>query len=299
VRILVTGRTGQLASSLLEAGAGRGCDIVAVGRPDLDLADRASVEAAVARLRPDVVINAAAYTGVDTAETESERAYAINATGAGHVAQACARREIPVIHISTDYVFDGTKPGPYNEDDPASPIGVYGLSKLSGEQRVIAANRSHVILRTSWLFSPFGANFVKTMLRLAGTRTEIGVVDDQVGCPTYAPHLAECVLTIAARITGEEGRRDAFGVYHAAGSGAASWCEFAREVFRCSSELGGPAATAKPIATADYPLAARRPANSRLDCSKLAREFGLALPPWSVGVRDCVVRLLAAGTPIR
>ena len=295
MRVLVTGRTGQLAGSLLEAGAGKGCDIVAVGRPALDLADRASLDDAIARFQPDAVVNAAAYTAVDAAETEPERAYAINAAGAGHVAEACARREIPVIHISTDYVFDGAKPGPYGEDGPASPLGVYGLSKLRGEQRVAAANWRHVILRTSWLFSPFGANFVKTMLRLATTRSEIGVVDDQVGCPTYAPHLAECILAVAARVTGEPAKRDAFGVYHAAGGGAASWCEFAREVFRCSSELGGPAATAKPIPTADYPLPARRPANSRLDCSKLAREFGLALPPWRVGARDCVARLLAMG----
>jgi dTDP-4-dehydrorhamnose reductase len=290
---MITGTRGQLASSLLEAGAAEGYTIFAAGRPALDLTDRASIDATIARLEPDVVVNAAAYTAVDMAERETECAYAVNATGAGHVAEACARREIPVIHISTDYVFDGAKPGPYVEDDPASPISVYGHSKLCGEQQVATANWRHVILRTSRVYSPFGANFVKTMLQLARSRPEIGLVDDQISCPTYAPHLAEIILAISDRIAGKSGGHNAFGVYHAAGSGAASWYGFACEIFRCSSELGGPVASAKPIITADYPTAARRPVNSRLDCSRLARAFGLTLPPWTVGTRDCVARLLA------
>jgi dTDP-4-dehydrorhamnose reductase len=292
VKVLVTGREGQLARGLVET-AGAGVQMVAIGRPELDLADEKSVAAAVARERPDIVVNAAAYTAVDKAETEPALAHAVNALGAEHVAKACAASAIPIIHISTDYVFDGTKDGPYVEDDPTAPINVYGRTKLEGEQRVAKACERHLILRTAWVHSPWGTNFVKTMLRLAATRPTIGVVDDQQGSPTYAPHLAAIVLAIIARLAADPaGVR--WGVYHAVGGGETTWFGFAREVFRHAAEQGLPAAEVTAIAAAAYPTLARRPANSRLKCDRLRRSLGLELPDWRVGVQDCVARTSAS-----
>jgi dTDP-4-dehydrorhamnose reductase len=290
--VLVTGATGQLASSLGEAGARRGVNIVAVERPDLDLAEPDTIEAAIGRASPSLVVNTAAYTAVDQAESDAAAAHAVNAEGAGAVAAVCDKLRIPIIHISTDYVFDGCKEGPYVESDPASPISVYGRSKLEGERRVAAACRRHLILRTSWLYSPFGHNFVKTMLRLGGSRPEIAVVDDQVGNPTYAPHLAEAVLEIARRLLAEPHRDHPWGVYHTAGSGSTTWRAFAEAIFGCSRDLGAPSVRVRPISTAEYPTPARRPANSQLDCAKLERAFGIKLPSWKVGTQDCVVRLM-------
>jgi dTDP-4-dehydrorhamnose reductase len=195
-----------------------------------------------------------------------------------------------LIHVSTDYVYDGTKATPYVEDDPTAPLGAYGRSKLAGEDAVRSAVRRHVILRTAWVHSPFGGNFVKTMLRLAGERPEVRVVDDQIGSPTYAPHLAEAILAIA-RIAVEEPERRVWGTYHATGTGYVSWCGLAREVMRVSGAQGGPSANVVPITTADYPTPAKRPANSRLECSKLSKTFGVTLPDWQIGVSDCVMRL--------
>jgi dTDP-4-dehydrorhamnose reductase len=292
VKVLVTGREGQLARGLVEA-AGARVQVVTIGRPELDLADQKSVTAVVARERPDIVVNAAAYTAVDKAETEPAIAHAVNALGAEYVATACAANAIPVIQISTDYVFDGTKDGPYVEDDPAAPINVYGWTKLEGEQRVAKACERHLILRTAWVHSPWGVNFVKTMLRLATTRPNIGVVDDQKGSPTYAPHLAAMVLAIAARVAADPaGMR--WGVYHAVGGGETTWFGFAREVFRRAAEQGLPTAEVAAIAAAAYPTPARRPANSRLNCDRLRQSLGLELPDWRVGVQDCVTRISAS-----
>jgi dTDP-4-dehydrorhamnose reductase len=294
VKVLVTGREGQLARSLLEAAEGAGIQVTAIGRPDLDLADGKSVAAAVERERPDVVVNAAAYTAVDRAETEPAVAHAVNALGAEHVAKACAANAIPIIQLSTDYVFDGTRDGPYREDDRTGPINVYGRTKFEGEQRVAAACERHLILRTAWVHSPWGANFVKTMLRLAATRPGIGVVDDQTGSPTYAPHLAAIVLAIARRVAADPaGMR--WGVYHAAGGGEISWFGFAREIFRCAAEQGLSAADVTAITAAAYPTAARRPANSRLNCDRLRQSLGLELPDWRIGVQECVARLAEHG----
>jgi dTDP-4-dehydrorhamnose reductase len=290
VKILVTGRQGQLARSLVEAADTSDVQLVSVGRPVLDLADAKSVTALISRERPDVVVNAAAYTLVDKAEVESTLAHDVNALGAEYVAKACVAHSIPIIHISTDYVFDGTKDGPYREDDPTSPINAYGRSKLEGEMRVAKACAQHVILRTAWVHSPWGGNFVKTMLRLAAERPVIGVVDDQMGSPTYAPHLAEAVLAIARRI-GTDPAGTAWGIYHAVGAGETSWFGVAREIFRSAAEHGLPAAQVKAIATADFPTPARRPANSRLNCDRLRQSFGLELPDWRAGVESCVARL--------
>jgi dTDP-4-dehydrorhamnose reductase len=297
MRLLVTGTSGQLAQSLLEAGHEAGIDVIAIRRPQFDLTVPGTIRAALIDAAPDIVVNAAAYTAVDKAESEPELAHAVNATGSEELARQCEAQGIALVHISTDYVFDGTKHGRYVEDDATGPANAYGRSKLAGEIAVAAACARHVILRTSWVHSPFGANFVKTMLRLAESRPEIRVVDDQWGSPTYAPHLARAVLAVARQLPGRDdgpGRLAPWGVFHAAGGGETTWCRFAREIFRVSVELGGPSARVEAITTSDYPTPAKRPGNSRLDCGKLARVLGVTLPDWRLGARVCVERLLAA-----
>ena len=293
MNVLVLGRQGQLARSLLEAGVAAGIQVQSVGRPEIDLAAFNAVSALVARVRPDLVVNAAAYTAVDKAESEPALTFAVNAAGAEHAAKACASHSIPIIHISTDYVFDGAKDTPYLESDPTAPINVYGRSKLEGEQRVTNACERHLILRTAWVYSPWGSNFVKTMLRLATTRQNIGVVEDQLGSPTYAPDLAGTILSLADRVLREPSARR-WGIYHAVGSGDTNWSGFAREVFQQAREKGLPAAEVDTIASTAYPTPARRPPNSRLNCDKLRLSFGLALPDWQLGVADCVSRLAAS-----
>lgn len=294
MRLLIAGWQGQLARALVEAAAARPeIKAVALGRPGLDLVRPGTIHATLADTRPDIVINTAAYTAVDKAEQEETAAMALNAEGAGLIAAAAAKRGAAIIHISTDYVFDGAKPTPYVETDPTGPINAYGRSKLAGEQAVADVNPHHLILRTAWVHSPFGANFVKTMLRVGRERAEVRVVDDQTGSPTYAPHLARAILDIAAKVIAA-GDGTPWGVYHAAGSGTVSWCGLAREVFAQSARRGGPIPTVTAIPTSAYPTPARRPANSRLDCGKLATTFGVRLPDWQVGVEDCVTRLLSA-----
>jgi dTDP-4-dehydrorhamnose reductase len=292
MRLLIAGWQGQVARALVElAPSAPEVEAFAVGRPGLDLCNAVTITRAMTDFKPDVIINSAAYTAVDKAESEAAAAFALNCDGARMLAEAAARRGAAIIHISTDYVFDGSKPTPYVEDDPTAPINVYGRSKLEGEQALARANARHVIARTSWVHSPTGANFVKTMLRLAGERKELRVVDDQVGCPTYAPHLAKALLRIAQSVLdGEPGQR--WGIYHLAGAGVVSWCGLAREIFRVSAVIGGPSSEVVPITTAEYPTPAKRPANSRLDCSKAETAFGVALPDWRLGVEDCVRRLL-------
>lgn len=292
MRIAVTGTTGQLVRSLLTKATATDVEVVTLGRPDLDLERPADIHAVIERVRADCIVNAAAYTAVDKAESEPELAMAINATGARAVADAAHALRLPLIQISTDYVFDGALPRPWREDDATGPLGAYGRSKLLGEQAIAAAGDNHVILRTAWVHSPYGANFVKTMLRLAESRDEIGVVADQVGTPTYAPDLAEAVIAIARRLVNEPGNAELRGTFHAAGSGETSWAGLAEAVFAASARLGGPSVRVKPITTADYPTPARRPANSRLDCGRLEARYGLRLPHWQVSVEDCVARLL-------
>jgi len=293
VRLLVAGAQGQLARAMIEL-APSAADITAfaLGRPALDLTTPASVLKTLADFKPDVIVNAAAYTAVDKAESEPDAAMALNADGPARLAEAADRMGAVLIHISTDYVFDGSKATPYVEDDPTAPLGAYGRSKLAGEDAVRAGTGRHIILRTAWVHSPFGANFVKTMLHLAADRPEVRVVDDQIGSPTYAPHLAEVILAISRAVTADPANVR-FGTYHAAGSGAVTWCGMAREIIRVSASLGGPSATVTAITNADYPTPAPRPANSRLDCAKLAAAFGITLPPWQHGVAECVARLQA------
>jgi dTDP-4-dehydrorhamnose reductase len=291
VRLAVTGREGQVATSLVEAARDRDdVEVVTVGRPTLDLTRPDTVFAALEAARPDIVVSAAAYTAVDQAEDEQDLAFAVNAVGAGKVAEAAARLGVPVIHLSTDYVFDGTKDGAYVETDPTAPLGVYGASKLAGEEAVAAANPRHLILRTAWVYSPFGRNFVKTILRLAADRDEIAVVADQWGNPTSALDIADAILHAAARVR-DYRNFAAFGVYHLAGEGDTNWSGFARHILDTSKALGGPHASVRDIATADYPTRARRPANSRLSSAKFANLFRWRAPEWRDATEEVVRRL--------
>ncbi len=290
IRIAITGRHGQLASCLAERAAhSPEVEVIALGRPALDLERPASVSAAIQAARPHLVVNAAAYTAVDKAEAEPDRAFAVNRDGAAAVAAAAAALNVPLIHLSTDYIFSGGKSGPYVETDATGPLNVYGASKLAGEIAVATAHPGALILRTSWVYSPFGGNFVKTMLRLGRERPVLEVVDDQWGNPTGALDLADAILRLAPAVLGT---RRAGGVHHLAGDGATTWCGFARHIFDLSHALGGPRPLVVPIATADYPTPARRPANSRLDCAAFASAFGFSLGPWREGVEAVVSRLL-------
>ena len=292
MRIAVTGRDGQVARALAELGSRGGYEIVALGRPSFDLVDRATIEPGLRRARPDVVVNAAAYTAVDKAESEPEVADAVNGTGAGAVAEAAAAIGVPVLHVSTDYVFDGSKPTPYREDDAVAPLGVYGRSKLAGEHAVAKANPRHVILRTAWVYAPYGSNFVRTMLRIASTKPEVGVVADQHGCPTSALDIAATLIGVAAKIVAEPENLELRGVFHMAARGEAVWADVAEAVFAASRERGGPATQVKRITTAEFPTQARRPANSRLDCTKLSQVYGIVLPEWRASLERCVGRLV-------
>lgn len=291
MKIAVTGRDGQVAQSLKERGSGRAdVEIVLVGRPDLDLAAPDSIAPALEAARPDLIVSAAAYTAVDRAEDEPELAHAVNGAGAGAVAAAAQSLGVPVIHLSTDYVFNGAKDGDYVETDPTGPIGVYGASKLAGEQTVAAANPRHAILRTAWVYSPFGTNFLRTMLRVAESRDELTVVADQHGNPTSALDIADAILHIAPQMV--SGRDDVFGIFHLAGSGTTNWAGFARRIFEASRANGGPSARVKDIPAADYPTNARRPANSRLSSAKFADTFGWTAPDWRDSTDLVVKRLL-------
>ncbi|UDL91629.1 dTDP-4-dehydrorhamnose reductase [Mesorhizobium sp. PAMC28654] len=292
MRIVVTGREGQVARSLLKLAQARaGVEVIAIGRPQLDLARPETVAEALAASRPDLVVSAAAYTAVDQAEDEPEAAFAVNAVGAGKVAEATARLGIPIIHLSTDYVFDGTAGRAYVETDPPAPCSVYGASKLAGEQAVAVSNPRHLILRTAWVYSPFGKNFVETMLRLAAERDEIAVVADQWGNPTSALDIADAILCVAARI-GSDKDFGAFGTYHLAGTGETTWSGFARHILDTSQAFGGPWARVRDIATMDYPTKARRPANSRLSTARFTATFGWNGPNWRESTEGVVRRLV-------
>lgn len=291
LRIAVTGQAGQVVLSLLER-APAGTEIVALGRPGLDLADLGSIAPAIMAARPDIVVNAAAYTAVDQAESEPELAMRINGEAAGRVAQAAVSLGVPVIQISTDYVFDGALDRPYREDDATGPVSVYGTSKLAGERAVAAAAADHAILRTAWVYSPFGKNFVKTMLRLAETRDEVGVVADQAGCPTSSLDIADAVLAVARNLVDRPQDASLRGIFHMSAAGEAVWAEVAEAIFAQRERLGGKPVGVKRIATAEYPTPAKRPANSRLDCAKLAAIHGVRLPDWRRSVAICVERLL-------
>lgn len=291
MRITVTGSEGQVVRSLVERSQGiPGIEVIPVGRPVLDLLRPETILPAIRATRPDIVVSAAAYTAVDKAEDEPEIAAAINATGAGKVAEAAAALGLPVIHLSTDYVFAGDGEGPYGEADPTNPQSVYGQTKLDGERAVAAANPRHAILRTAWVYSPFGKNFAKTMLFLAESRDVVRVVADQFGNPTSALDIADGILAVAPQLLGDvpESR---FGVFHLAGTGATHWAGFAARIFETSRALGGPWARVEEIPTSEFPTKARRPANSRLSTERLHEVFGRRAPDWRISC-DAVVRRL-------
>lgn len=292
MKIAVTGRNGQVVQSLIERAPGRGHVVIPLGRPQFDLAEATTVRAALLATKPDAIVSAAAYTAVDKAESEPDTAFAVNATGAGVVAEAAAALGVPLVHLSTDFVFDGTKPDLYVEADPTGPLGVYGASKLAGEYAVLAAHANSVILRTAWVYSPFGSNFLKTMLRLAADRDELGVVADQVGNPTGAIDIADAILTVTERLT-RDPAADLRGIFHMTTDGGTSWAGFAEAIFAASAHHGGPSARVRHIGTSDYPTPARRPANSRLDCTKLASVYDIHLGHWSQAVDANVARLLS------
>lgn len=293
MRIFVLGAEGQVARSLLEAATAQSDLVVGCGRrPEVDLLNAASLESALAAFRPDVVINPAAYTAVDRAESEPDAAFTLNRDGARAMAIAAANVGAPIVHLSTDYVFDGRKDSAYVETDAVAPQGVYGRSKLEGELAVIAANAEHIVARTSWVYAPFGNNFVRTMLRLGGERDRVRVVDDQFGCPTYAPDIAVALIAMARQIAHAEDRTQYTGVVHLAGPDAMTWCDFARAIFAGVAARGGKAVPVDPISTAEYPTAAVRPANSRLSTAKLASVFDIRLPPMQTSLANCLDRLM-------
>lgn len=290
MKILVTGREGQVARSLAERGGRH--KIVFAARPEFDLADPDSIARAIDTSRPDLIISAAAYTAVDQAEDEPELAMAINGAAPGHIGRAAAKIGASVLHLSTDYVFDGSGTRAWREDDPTGPLGVYGKTKLAGEAALAASGATYAILRTAWVYSPFGGNFVKTMLRLAETRDALNVVADQHGNPTAASDIADALFAVANCWSRDPGD-GANAVYHFAGTGPTNWADFARAIFAESAKHGGPTCAVTGIPSSDYPTKAARAANSRLDSGKFAEIFGHCAPRWQESLSLTVARLLA------
>ncbi|MGF6692111.1 dTDP-4-dehydrorhamnose reductase [Metapseudomonas resinovorans] len=286
MKILITGNNGQVAQELQLALAGK-AEVIALGREQLDLANPERVRQHVRAQAPDLLINAAAYTAVDQAENEPEAAFAINATAPGVLAEEAAALGIPLFHYSTDYVYDGSKAGLYNEDDPTHPLGVYGSSKLAGEQAVQAVGGQHLILRTSWVYSLHGRNFLLTMQRLLQEREELRVVDDQVGAPTWAGSIAEATLQLMDQW---QAGNQHWGVYHLTNQGETSWFGFASAIAEQLKAAGKPCARLVAIPSSEYPTPAKRPLNSRLDGSKLQRDWQVALPDWRVALAECLRR---------
>ena len=293
MRIYVFGAEGQVARSLREAASTSPEVVIGCGaRPGVDILQPDLIERALAEFAPDLVINPAAYTAVDRAESEPELAFATNRDGAGNVAKGAQKLDIPIIHLSTDYVFDGRKQTPYVETDAVGPRSIYGRSKLEGERAVASSNSHHIILRTAWVYAPFGGNFVRTILRLTSERDRLRIVDDQIGCPTYAPDIADAILAIAAKIK-SAGWQDHFaGVTHLAGLDEVTWCEFARRIVATAKKKGRRNVLVDAIKTVEYPTPAERPANSRLRCERLAELFDVRLPPLSSSLEKCLERLL-------
>ena len=291
-RVLVTGAGGQLGRELQRRGQSRGFATFGKARSDLDITDRGAVDRAIGEADADLVINAAAYTAVDQAESEPERAHAANVQGPRILARACAARGLPLIHVSTDYVFDGGKAEGYVEDDPVAPLGVYGATKEAGERAIREELPGHVILRTAWVYSAHGRNFVLTMLQLAAKQDVLRVVGDQHGSPTSAGELADAILTIANRL---DGSPSLYGTFHFAGKGVINWAGFAQGVMDHCLPPGRPAPAIVPITTAEFPRPARRPANSVLLCDKIARVYRIEPRPWREALAEVGQEILAGG----
>jgi dTDP-4-dehydrorhamnose reductase len=289
MRILLLGASGQVGTEFLSLAASEKVELVAPDRGTLDLTDGDAVAGLIAEGSWSAVVNAAAYTDVDRAETEEEIALAVNGKAPAQLAIETGRLGIPLIHISTDYVFDGRKGVPYIEQDVPAPLNAYGRSKLAGERNVAAGNLRHVILRTSWVYSPYGRNFVRTILRLARERDRLTIVADQRGCPTAAREVARACLKVALRCAANS-PRGPYGLYHFAGAGEATWFEFARTIVELA-HLPHPVDVV-PIRTSEYPTAATRPADTRLDCAAVVRDFGIEPRPWREALEETLSRLL-------
>lgn len=287
--ILLLGAEGQLGRELTALAFVRHVSLAPLSRATCDITDSQALISAITRHRPNLIVNAAAYTAVDRAESEPEIAHKVNAVAPGLIAAAAAEANVPLLHISTDYVFDGSKTEAYDEDDSVAPLGVYGHTKEEGERRLREACSKHIILRTAWVYGIYGANFLKTMLRLANERSVLKVVADQRGCPTATADLAEAILAVHAEL--EKGN-ESWGTYHFAGKGTASWYEFARTIMSERAAILETAPSVEPITTKDYPTPARRPANSALDSSRFATTFGLWSKPWQERVHEAVVSLV-------
>jgi dTDP-4-dehydrorhamnose reductase len=294
MKLLVLGSRGQVGRELCRLAWPANYRIAAFDRAEVDITKMDAVAAAIGRERPDIIINAAAYTAVDRAESEAESAWAGNCMGPKHLAAACGATRIPLIHLSTDYVFDGSKPGPYCEDDPVNPLGVYGRSKEAGDCAIREALAEHVILRTAWVYSAHGHNFVNTMLRLARERPVLRVVADQIGSPTSAPDIARAIGAIVQRLAAGDRH---WGTYHYSGAGAVTWHAFAEAIFEQAAPWRGPPPKVEAITTAEYPTPARRPANSVLDCNRIARVFDIRPRPWREALAEVVRELYESASP--
>jgi dTDP-4-dehydrorhamnose reductase len=290
--ILVTGGSGQFASALAtHAGVRR------IGRPAFDFDHPETIAASFRSAAPRLVVNAAAYTAVDAAENDADAAYRANRDGPAILARLCADADIPLVHISTDYVFDGAKPDPYVETDAVAPQCVYGASKLAGEQAVMASAAKAIILRTAWVYAATGKNFVRTMLTVGKTRPRLTVVADQHGCPTTAADLGDAVMAIIARLDATGWQPEYRGIFHAAGSGATTWFGLAVASFEEAARYGANVPEVAPIATKDWPTPAKRPANSRLDCTRMQSVFGVQLPHWRDSLTRTVETIFTTAPP--
>lgn len=287
LRILITGQRGQVSQALQHSLKDLG-ELIVVGHEQLDLSQPESIRAVVRELKPGLIINAAAHTAVDQAESEPDLAFAINATSPGVLAEEAAALGIPLIHYSTDYVFDGSKDGPWTESDTPNPLGVYGSSKLAGEQAIEKAGGQYLILRTSWVYSLTGRNFLLTMQRLLQEREKLTIVADQIGAPTWAGAIAQSTRQLIERW--RDGKPGAWGVYHLTAAGETSWFGFAQAIGQQLSKAGKPCATLEPIPSSAYPTPAKRPLNSRLDCSRLQREWGVSQADWHDAMLECLAQ---------
>lgn len=299
LRFVVTGVTGQVVQSLIEKGREYSdVEVTPLGRPYLNLENTDSIAGIIRAASPDIIVSAAAYTDVDRAEGDAAAAFAINSRAPEALARVARAIDIPIIHLSTDYVFDGCKRSPHVETDETNPLGIYGQSKLDGERLVVSNCDNHAILRTAWIYSPFGKNFVRTMLHHAARRDELAIVSDQFGNPTSALDLATAIICVGRKLLASDcgGLR---GTFHLTGAGEASWAEFTEEIFKISKIMGGPFASVRRISAADYPTIARRPQNSRLSCQRIQERYGISLPHWTVSTEETVRRLVQKYTKER
>ncbi|WP_085724946.1 dTDP-4-dehydrorhamnose reductase [Pseudomonas sp. R37(2017)] len=285
MKVLINGRHGQVSHEL-QRRLGAVGELIVLGRDQLDLAQPDQIRRQVQNVRPDLIINAAAHTAVDLAEIEPQSAFAINAVAPGILAEEALALDIPLIHYSTDYVFDGTKAAPYNEDDTPNPLGVYGKSKLAGEQAIRDVHGKHLILRTSWVYSTHGRNFLLTMQRLLQEKPQLRVVADQIGAPTWAGTIANSTLALIEHWQANEVAN--WGTYHLTAQGETSWFGFAQAIGEALRQQGMPCADLFAIPSSDYPTPAARPLNSRLDCSRLLRDWGVSQPDWRTALRECL-----------